>query len=106
MAWRRCKQRDAGAEGACKDHTTLCIDLIDGASQRAIPGDLTFDSSFTSAKGLHHIQRKPRAYGGARPLHRQGVGIGREQKLQAVARDTVGGEKAGAEGEHTVGVLQ
>ena len=61
IEWRRFKQRDAWAEGAFTDHTARCIALIDAAVHRAIPGDLTFDSSGTSAQGLHHIRGKQRA---------------------------------------------
>ena len=56
IEWRRFRKRDACPEGAFKDHTALCIELIDDAVQRAIPGDFTFDSYFTSAKVLNHIQ--------------------------------------------------
>ena len=54
--------------------------------KRGIPGDFTFDSSFTSAKVLNHIQSKQRAYVGDLKLNRQVVYAGREQKLQDVAR--------------------
>jgi DDE superfamily endonuclease len=44
IEWRRFKKRDACPEGTFQDHTALCIELIDDAVQRAIPGDFTFDS--------------------------------------------------------------
>src|SRR5712691_7437337 len=53
---------------------------------RAIPGDFTFDSYFTSAKVLNHIQSTTRAYVGDLKLNRKLVYDGREQSLQAVAR--------------------
>src|SRR5438876_9239652 len=62
------------------------MDLIDDALKRAIPGDFTFDSYFTSAKILNHIQSKQRAYVGDLKLNRKVVYAGREQKLQEVAR--------------------
>lgn len=88
IEWRRFQKREACAEGAFKDHTRLCLELIDDAITRAIPGDCTFDSYFTSAKVLNHIHRKERAYVGDLKLNRQGVYAGREQKLQEVARQS------------------
>jgi len=86
IEWRRFKKRDACAEGAFKAHTTLGIELIDDAIKRTIPGDLTFDSYFTSAKILNHIQSQQRAYVGDLKLNRKVVYAGQEQKLQDVAR--------------------
>jgi hypothetical protein len=60
--------------------------LIDDAVSRAIPGDFTFDSYFTSAKVLNHIQDTQRAYVGDLKLHRQVVYAEQEQKLQDVPR--------------------
>jgi hypothetical protein len=39
----------------------LCIELIDDAITRGIPGAFTLDSYFTSAKVLNHIQGTKRA---------------------------------------------
>jgi len=50
IAWKRCKKREACAAGECKDHTQLCIAVIDDAVARGIPGDFTFDCYFSSAK--------------------------------------------------------
>jgi hypothetical protein len=86
IEWRRFKKRDACPAQAFKDHTELCIELIDDALQRGIPGDFTFDSYFTSAKVLNHIQSTQRAYVGDLKLNRKVVYTGREQKLQDVAR--------------------
>ena len=86
LEWRRFQKRDSGVEGAFQDHTLLCLELSDDVITRALPGDWTGDRSVTSAKLLHHIQNKPRAYGGALKLHRQGVDGGREQKRQEGAR--------------------
>jgi uncharacterized protein YndB with AHSA1/START domain len=74
IEWRRFRKKDACEQGVCKDHTELCIELINDALARGIPGDFTFDSYFTSAKVLNHIESTKRAY------------EGREQSLQAVAR--------------------
>src|SRR6266581_3619430 len=51
--------------------------LIDDALQRGIPGDFTFDSYFTSAKILNHIQRQQAAYVGDLKLNRKVVYMGR-----------------------------
>ncbi len=93
IEWRRFQKRDTCAEGAFKDHTTLCIELIDDAITRAIPGDFTFDSYFTSAKVLNHIQSTQRGYVGDLKLNRKVVYLGREQKLQDVARQIPGDAK-------------
>jgi hypothetical protein len=86
IEWRRFKKRDACPAPEFKDHTELCIELIDDALKRSIPGDFTFDSYFTSAKVLNHIQSTQRAYVGDLKLNRKVVYAGREQKLQDVAR--------------------
>ena len=86
IAWKRFKKREACAAGAFTDHTQLCIALIDDAVARGIPGDFTFDCSCTSAKVLNHIQSTQRAYVGDLKLNRHVVYDGREQSLQAVAR--------------------
>jgi hypothetical protein len=86
IEWRRFKKRDACPAPEFKDHTALCMDLIDDVLKRSIPGDFTFDSYFTSAKVLNHIQSTQRAYVGDLKLNRKVVYAGREQKLQDVAR--------------------
>jgi len=86
IEWGRFKKRDACAAGEFKDHTELCITLIDDAIRRGIPGAFTFDSYFTSAKVLNHSQSTQRAYVGDLKLNRKVVYAGREQKLQDVAR--------------------
>jgi len=86
IEWHRLKKRDACPEKEFKDHTQLCIALIDAALKRGIPGDFTFDSSFTSAKVLNHIQSKHAGYVGDLKLNRKVVCAGQEQKLQDVAR--------------------
>src|SRR5213082_3437361 len=86
IEWCRFQKRDACAEDAFKDHTLLCMELIDDDITRAIPGDFPFYSYFTSAKILNHIQSKQRAYVGDLKLNRKVVYPGREQKLQEVAR--------------------
>ena len=55
IEWRRFRKKDSCPAEDFKDHTTLCLDLIDDALARDIPGDFTFDSYFTHAKVLNHI---------------------------------------------------
>ena len=80
------QEKAACGPGQFKDHTQLCIELIDDAIRRGVPGDFTFDSYFTSTKVLNHIQSTQRAYVGDLKLNRNVVYEGREQKLQDVAR--------------------
>ena len=86
IEWRRFKKRDTCPAQEFKDHTELCIELIEDALKRGIPGAFTFDSYFTSAKVLNHLQSKQAAYVGDLKLNRKVVYAGREQKLQDVAR--------------------
>jgi hypothetical protein len=73
IAWRRLQKRDAWAAAACTDPTLVGRELLDDALSRALPGALTWESYVTSATILNHIQRQPRASGGALQLTRQGV---------------------------------
>jgi DDE superfamily endonuclease len=86
IEWRRFKKRDTCPAQEFKDHTELCIELIEDALKRGIPGAFTFDSYCTSAKVLNHLQSKQAAYVGDLKLNRKVVYAGREQKLQDVAR--------------------
>jgi hypothetical protein len=47
IGWRRFKKKDACSAEEFKDHTQLCLELIDDVIARDIPGDFTFDSSLT-----------------------------------------------------------
>jgi hypothetical protein len=86
IEWRRFKKRDTCPAQEFKDHTEWCLELIEDALKRGIPGAFTFDSYFTSAKVLNHLQSKQAAYVGDLKLNRKVVYAGREQKLQDVAR--------------------
>src|SRR2546421_6376808 len=44
IEWRRFKKKDACQKGEFTDYTKLCIELVNDAIARAIPGDFTFDS--------------------------------------------------------------
>ena len=93
IEWRRLRKQDACAAQDFKDPTMLCLELIDDALSRDIPGDFTFDSYFTHAKILNHLHAKQRSYVGALKLNRKGVFEGREQKLQEVASQIPPGDK-------------
>jgi hypothetical protein len=93
IEWRRFKKKEACEQGAFTDHTQLCIELIDDAIARGIPGDFTFDSYFTSAKVLNHIHGQSRAYVGDLKLNRNVVHDGRQQKLNDLARQIPWQEK-------------
>lgn len=86
MEWRRFKNKDACQKGEGTDHTERCMELITDALPRALPGDFTLDSYCTRAKVLNHMQSTHRAYVGDLQLNRKLVYDGREQSLQAVAR--------------------
>lgn len=85
IQWCRFRKREACLEGEFVDHTRLCLNLIDDAIQRQIPGDFTFDSYFTSAQLLNHIDGKSRAYVGDLKLNRKVVYLGSEHKLSELA---------------------
>ncbi len=63
LEFRRFRKKEADPEGF-KDHTTLCKELIDWVVAEAIPGSFTFDSYFTNAAILNHIQGLERTYVG------------------------------------------
>lgn len=73
VEWRRFKKRGACGEGEFQDHTQLCLELIDDAIARQIPGDFTFDCYFTSADVLNHIHGKERNDVSDLALNRKGV---------------------------------
>ena len=43
IEWRRFRKKDSCPSEDFKDHTTLCLDLIDDALARDMPGDFTFE---------------------------------------------------------------
>jgi len=47
-----------------KTHTELCCELVDWVVEQQIPGTFTFDSYFTNAPVLNHVQGQQRAYVG------------------------------------------
>jgi hypothetical protein len=86
IEWRRFRKREACAEGTFQDHTKLCIQLIDDALARGIPGDFTFDSYFSSAEVLNHLHARQRTYVADLKLNRKVLWRGSEIKLNALAQ--------------------
>lgn len=59
------KQEDCVASGEpFKNHTELCLELIDWVVAEDIPGEFTFDSYFSNAAILNHINAVSRTYVG------------------------------------------
>jgi hypothetical protein len=73
IEWRRFKTRDACEPNVFKDHTAWCIELIDDAMARGLPGAFTFDSYFTRAKVLNPIESQKRSDVGDLKLNRKVV---------------------------------
>jgi hypothetical protein len=75
--------RDQGLEFV--DHNQFVRWLVDWAVEQAIPGDFTFDSYFTSAETLNHINASPRAYVGDLKFNRKILVQGRLLRANAWA---------------------
>ena len=79
LEFRRFRKQDlcAALEEPFKDHTTLCRELVDWVCDRDIPGTFAFDSYFTNAEVLNHIDGKraggglPRGYVGSLKFNRK-----------------------------------
>jgi hypothetical protein len=54
-----------------KPHTELCCELIDWVVAEQIPGTFTFDSYFTNAPVLNHLEGQQRAYVGDLKFNRK-----------------------------------
>jgi DDE superfamily endonuclease len=75
------KQETCTAAGEpFKNHTVLCKELIDWVVDQDIPGDVTFDSYFTNAEILNHVDSKRRAYVGDLKFNRTITVDGKEWK--------------------------
>ncbi len=68
-----------------KDHTDLCLELIDWVVVQQIPGDFAFDSYFTHATILNRIHSQHRAYVGDLKFNRRVRSRGRELKASELA---------------------
>ena len=93
LEFRRFKKREqcAATGETFEDHGVLFRQLVDWVCERDIPGDFTFDSYFSGAENLNHIQGKhdrhgrPRAYVGDLKFNRKVWHQGREWKAEELA---------------------
>ena len=94
LEFRRFQKKDdcASRKIIFKDHTVLCQELIDWVCERNIPGTFAFDSYFTNALILNHIQGKRqgdgqiRGYVGSLKFNRKLQYKGREVKASDLAK--------------------
>lgn len=84
LDFRRFRKRDqCSAEHPFHSHTDLAKALIDWTVAEAIPGDFTFDSSFTNAAIMNHIHAHGRAYIGDLKANRTIIVRGQETTVRA-----------------------
>ena len=91
LEFRRFRKRDAVAEGEgaapFRSHTQLFQELVDWVVARRIPGAFAFDSYFTSASSLNHLQKQDRDYVGDLKKNRKVKFQGRQMKAGEVATE-------------------
>src|SRR5437588_3269493 len=93
LEFRRFQSEDLCAclEQPFRNHTKLCIELIDWVCARDIPGDFAMDSYFTCAEILNHIHAKkldsglPRGYVGSLKFNRNVVYKGQTLAVEKLA---------------------
>jgi hypothetical protein len=79
LDFRRFRKREqCNDDHPFKNHTDLAKELIDWVVAEAIPGDFTFDSYFTNAPIMNHLQSKERTYIGDLKANRAIVVSGQE----------------------------
>lgn len=71
LEFRRFRKQEAVPEDEFKNHTVLAIELIDWVVEHPIAGDFTFDSYFTHAEVLNHIEEQARNYVGDLKFNRK-----------------------------------
>ena len=87
LEFRRFRKREDCSEGAAfKDHTELFIELAVWVIQRQIPGAFAFDSYFTNASILNHLNAQKRAYVGDLKTNRKVEFMGKEMRVDEVAQ--------------------
>jgi hypothetical protein len=67
------------------DHNQYVRQLVDWVVENNIPGDFTFDSYFTNAANLNHINGYKRCYIGDLKFNRKIIFMGRELKAEELA---------------------
>jgi hypothetical protein len=72
LDFRRFRKREQchATQENFKNHTQLCIELIDWVVEQEIPGEFTFDSYFTNTEILNCAHKHQRAYVGDLKLNR------------------------------------
>ena len=73
-----------------KNHTALCKELIDWVVEQDIPGDVTFDSYFTNAEILNHVDSLQRAYVGDLKFNRTITVDGKDWKASEWVKTQLG----------------
>jgi hypothetical protein len=86
LEFRRFQKKEQVGPEQFKDHNQLVRELVDWVCEHGIPGDFTFDSYFTNADNLNHIQAQGRAYVGDLKFNRKVVYRGQEVKAEAIAQ--------------------
>jgi hypothetical protein len=92
LEFRRFRKKEAcvAAGEPFKNHSILCKELIDWMVDQAIPGDFTFDSYFTNAEILNHIDSKKRNYVGDLKFNRTITVDGKDWKASDWAKTQLG----------------
>jgi hypothetical protein len=84
LTFRRFRKREqCDDERPFKNHTELTKELIDWVVKQEIPGDFTFDSYFTNAPIMNHIDGARRNYVGDLKANRTLVVRGQETSVSA-----------------------
>jgi hypothetical protein len=73
-----------------KNHTVLCKELVDWVVDQCIPGDFTFDSYFTNAEILNHIDSYGRNYVGDLKFNRTITVDGKDWKASDWVKTQLG----------------
>lgn len=82
----RARERAEALGEPFRNHTALCIELVDWVLERQIPGDFTFDNYFSSAEILNHIHGKGRGYVGDLKSNRKVKHQGQEVSIGEFAK--------------------
>ena len=92
LEFRRFRKKETciAAGDPFKNHTVLCKELVDWVVEQAIPGDFTFDSYFTNAEILNHIDSKDRNYVGDLKFNRTITVDGKDWKASDWAKTQLG----------------
>src|SRR5262245_34577105 len=92
LEFRRFRKKDAcvAAGMTFKNHTVLCQELIDWVVEHNIPGDFTFDSYFTHADILNHIDGYGRTYVGDLKFNRTITVDGKDWKASEWVKSELG----------------